>query len=29
MGGQLLQGAAGLFQNLAPLAMKFLLPLAF
>ncbi len=29
MGGQLLSGAAGLVQGLAPLAMKFLLPLAF
>jgi phage terminase Nu1 subunit (DNA packaging protein) len=29
MGGQLLQGAAGFAQAIAPLAMKFLLPLAF
>jgi tetratricopeptide (TPR) repeat protein len=29
MGGQLLSGAAGVLQALAPLAMKFLLPLAF
>ena len=29
IGGQLLSGAAGLAQALAPLAMKFLLPLAF
>lgn len=29
LGGQLLSGAAGLVQNLAPLALKYLAPLAF
>lgn len=29
LGGQLLSGAASLFQNLAPLALKYLAPLAF
>jgi hypothetical protein len=29
LGGQLLTGAAGLIQNLAPLAVKFLVPMAF
>lgn len=29
LGGQLLGGAVGLFQNLAPLALKYLAPLAF